>query len=168
MFVFLDRVDDTFYLGVASSHWGWVELLAARDSDLFPGCAQGRLDLGAFRSDSLFPFPVTGASQVKLIRDSTGSWYLLGFHGDPDGDPNGPDFADVYGVRFRPFAITPRLLSVHIFFRPGDTSFTSTGTHHVEPSGRLLLSSSYRWANDEGPGDSSYVSRVDECPSSNQ
>ena len=119
MFVFLDRVDDTFYLGVASSHWGWVELLAARDSDLFPGCAQGRLDLGAFRSDSLFPFPVTGASQVKLIRDSTGSWYLLGFHGDPDGDPNGPDFADVYGVRFRPFAITPRLLSVHIFFRPG-------------------------------------------------
>jgi hypothetical protein len=65
---------------------------------------------------------VTGASQVKLIRDSTGSWYLLGFRGDPEGDPNGPDFADVYGVRFRPFAITPRLLSVHIFFRPGDTS----------------------------------------------
>jgi len=57
---------------------------------------------------------------------------------------------------------------VHIFFRPGDTSFTSTGTHHVEPSGRLLLSSSYRWANEEGPGDSSYVSRVDECPSSRQ
>ena len=69
---------------------------------------------------------MTGASQVKLIRDSTGSWYLLGFPGDPDGDPNGPDYADVYGVRFRPFAITPRLLSVHIFFRPGDTSFTST------------------------------------------
>ena len=31
---------------------------------------------------------------------------------------------------------------------------------------RLLLSSSYRWARDEGPGDSDYVSRVDECPSS--
>ena len=39
------------------------------------------------------------------------------------------------------------------------------GTHHVEPSGRLLLGSSYRWAKDEGPGDSGYVSRVDECPS---
>jgi hypothetical protein len=36
----------------------------------------------------------------------------------------------------------------------------------VERSGRLLLSSSYRWAEDEGPGTSSYVSRVDECPSS--
>jgi len=168
MFVFLDRVGDTYYLGMASSHWGWVELLAARGSDLFPGCSQGRLELGAFRPEGRFPFPVTGASQVKLIRDSTGSWYLLGFRGDPDGDPNGPDYADIYGVRFRPFAITPRLLSVHIFLRPGDTSFTSTGTHHVEPSGRLLLSSSYRWAKEEGPGDSSYVSRVDECPSSNR
>lgn len=58
-------------------------MLAARDSDLFPGCAQGRLELGAFHPEGLFPFPVTGASQVKLIRDSTGSWYLLGFRGDP-------------------------------------------------------------------------------------
>jgi hypothetical protein len=32
--------------------------------------------------------------------------------------------------------------------------------------GILLLNSSYRWAKDEGPGESSYVSRVDECPSS--
>jgi hypothetical protein len=48
----------------------------------------------------------------------------------------------------------------------GPTGFTNTGTHHVEPSGRLLLSSSYRWAKEEGPGSSSYVSRVDECPSS--
>ena len=111
---------------------------------------------------------MTGASQVKLIRDSTGSWYLLGSRGDPDGDPNQPDYADVYGVRFRPFAITSRLLSVHVFFPPGDTSFTNTGTHHVEQSGRLLLSSSYRWAKEEGPGSSSYVSRVDECPSSSQ
>ncbi len=39
------------------------------------------------------------------------------------------------------------------------------GTHYVEPSGRLLISSSYRWSEDEGPGSSSYVSRVDECPS---
>ncbi len=90
----------------------------------------------------------------------------LGFRGDPDGDPNGPDFVDVYGVRFHPFAITPLLFSVHVIFKPGDTSFTSTGTHHVDPSGRLLPSSSYRWAKDEGPGDSSYVSRVDQCLSS--
>jgi hypothetical protein len=166
MFVFLDRVGDSFYLGIASEHWGWGQLLAARDCDLFPKCAQGSLDLAAFRPEGMFPFPVLGASQIKLVRDSEGEWHLLGFRGDPDGDPNGTDFADVYGVRFHPFAITPLLFSVHIIFRPGDTSFTSTGTHHVDPSGRLLLSSSYRWAEDEGPGDSSYVSRVDECPSS--
>jgi hypothetical protein len=72
----------------------------------------------------------------------------------------------VYGVRFNPFAITPLLFSVHVILKPGDTGFASTGTHHVESSGRLLLSSCYRRAKDEGPGDSSYVSRVDECPSS--
>lgn len=166
MFVFLDRAGDTFYLGIASSHWGWGQLLAARDRDLFPRCARGALDLAAFRPECMFPFPALGASQVKLVRDGQGEWYLLGFRGDPDGDPNGSDFVDVYGVRFRPFSITPLLFSVHIFLKPGDTSFTNTGTHHVEPSGRLLLSSSYRWAEDEGPGDSSYVSRVDECPSS--
>jgi hypothetical protein len=113
----------------------------------------------------MFPFPVRGSCQVKLVRDGQGAWYLLGFRGNPEDDPNGTDFVDVYGVRFNPFAITPLLDSVHVTFKPGDTGFASTGTHHVEPSGRFLLSSSYRWAEDEGPGDSSYVSRVDECPS---
>ena len=107
-----------------------------------------------------------GASQVKLIRDGEGAWYLLGFRSDPDDDPNGTDYVDVYGVSFHPFAITPRLYSTHVIFNAGDTGFASTGTHHVEQSGRLLLSSSYAWAKDEGPGNSSYVSRVDECPSS--
>jgi hypothetical protein len=54
---------------------------------------------------------------------------------------------------------------VHIFLRPGKTSFASTGTHYVDRKGRLLINSSYRWAEDEGPGDSGFVSRVDECPS---
>ena len=113
----------------------------------------------------MFPFPVRDASQVKLVRDSEGRWYLLGFRSDPSDDPRGTDYADVYGVRFNPFAITPLLYSVHVTFTPGDTAFASTGTHHVEPSGRLLISSSHRWAEDEGRGDSSYVSRVHECPS---
>lgn len=164
-FLFLDRVDDVFYLGIASNHWGWGQLLGARDCDLFSKCAQGSLDLAAFRPVDMFPFPVTGASQIKLVRDGEGLWYLLGFRSDPTDDPNGTDFVDVYGVRFNPLAITPLLYSVHVIFKPGDTGFASTGTHHVEPSGRLLLSSSYRWSKDEGPGDSSYVSRVDECPS---
>ena len=68
-------------------------------------------------------------------------------------------------MTFEPFSISYRLFSTHITFKPGDTSFASTGTHHVERSGRLLLASSYRWSKDEGPGASSYVSRVDECPS---
>jgi len=143
-FLFLDRVGDIFYLGIASDHWGWGQLLAARDCDLFPKCAQGWLDLAAFRPAGMFPFPVRDASQVKLARDGEGAWYLLGFRSDPNDDPHGTDFADVYGVRFNPFAITPLLYSVHVTFKPGDTGFASTGTHHVEPSGRLLLSSSYR------------------------
>jgi hypothetical protein len=55
---------------------------------------------------------------------------------------------------------------VHLTFKPGDTGFASTGTHHVEPSGRLLVSSSYRWSKNELPGEAGYVSRVDELPSS--
>lgn len=164
-FLFLDRVNDTFYLGIASGNWGWGELLSAREEDLFPECAQGSLNLAAFRSQSNFSFPVREASQVKLIRDREGVWYLLGFRSDPDSDPNGTDYVDLYGVTFQPFAITALLRSTHVFFPPGDTGFASTGTHYVEQSGRLLLSSSYRWAKDEGPGSSSYVSRVDECPS---
>jgi hypothetical protein len=165
-FLFVDRVDNVFYLGIASFHWGWGQLLSARDRDLFPGCTEGSMDVLAFRPVGMFPFPVRGASQTKLIRDSEGDWYLLGYRSDPEGDEHGDDYVDGYRVRFSAFCITPLLFSVHIFFRPGDTGFASTGTHYVEPSGRLLISSSYRWAEDEGPADSSYVSRVDECPSS--
>ena len=167
-FLFIDRVGEDYFLGIASSNWGWGALLTARDRDLFPKCVQGALDVSAFKpaaSQSMFPFPVQGASQTKLIRDATGAWYLLGCRSDPTDDPNGTDYVDVYGVTFEPFAISHLLFSIHVFFRPGDTGFASTGTHYVEPSGRLLLSSSYRWSKDEGPGDSSFVSRVDECPS---
>jgi len=162
-FLFLDRVGDHYYLGVASEHWGWGQLLSARATDLFPGCAQGSLDLSAFRSAGMFPFPVQGASQNKLVRDGAGRWHLLGFRSD---DQNADDYVDVYGVTFGPFRISPRSASVHVYFREGDTGFANTGTHHVEAAGRLLISSSYRWAEEEGPGESSYVSRVDECPSS--
>jgi hypothetical protein len=162
-FLFIDRIDNLYYLGIASSNWGWGQLLCARDGDLFPGCTQGTLDVSAFTPVGMFPFPLRDASQNKLIRDSDGEWYLLGFRSDASDDPHGTDYVDVYGVTFAPFCITPLLFSVHVSFKPGDTGFASTGTHHVEPSGRLLISSSYRWAEDEGPGNSSFVSRVDEC-----
>ncbi|HKD32203.1 MAG TPA: hypothetical protein VKB73_01905 [Gaiellaceae bacterium] len=164
----LDLVGDDYHLGIASTNWGWGALLTARARDLFPKCAPGRLNVDALQpaaAQSMFPFPVQGASQTKLVRDATGAWYLLGFRADPTDDPNGTDYVDVYGVRFSPFSISHLLFSVHVYFRAGDTGFASTGTHYVEPTGRLLLSSSYRWAEDEGPGDSSFVSRVDECPS---
>jgi len=168
-FVFIDRVDDSYYLGVASEHWGWGALFTAPAAELFPKCAKGELNTDAFQPTcpgGMFPLPpLGGASQVKLVKDSTGQWHLLGFRADPNDDPTGDDFVDVYQVRFNPFMISTRLASVHVFFPHGDTGFASTGTHLVEKSGRLLLSSSYRWAKDEGPGDSSYVSRVDECPS---
>ena len=167
-FVFVDRAGDTYYLGVASDHWGWGQLLRARAEDLFPRCEQGSMDVSAFKPAGMFPFPVlgrTGASQTKLIRDAEGRWFLLAFRSDPHDDPNGTDYVDLYGVEFEPFAISYLLDSVHVSFKPGDTGFASTGTHHVERSGRLLLSSSYRWSKDELPGTAGYVSRVDELPS---
>jgi hypothetical protein len=167
--LFADRVGHCYYLGVASTHWGWGTLLSADATSLFPKCTRGALDVSALQPaahQSMFPFPLTdGPSQCKLVRDADDDWYLLAYRSDPEGDKNGDDLVDVHGVTFEPFSISYRLFTVHITFRPGDTGFASTGTHHVETSGRLLLASSYRWSENEGPGESSYVSRVDECPS---
>lgn len=145
--------------------------LNTRCSDFFPKCTQWGLDISAFvpaAPESLFPFPVVGVvSQVKLIRHSMGQWFLLGFRSDPPDDPNGADYVDGYEARFSPyFMISYRLTSVHISLKPDDTGFASTGTHYVEPSGRLLVSSHYRWSEDKGPHGTSFVSRVDEYPSS--
>ena len=170
-FVFIDRVGNDYFLGVASYHWGWLALFSAPAAELFPECREGGIHLGAFKPTTpgpMFPFPLAlsnSPSQGKLVRDSVGAWYYLAFRGDADGDPRSDDFVDVYGVSFYPFMITPLLHSVHVTFNPGDTGFVNTGTHYVEPGGRLLLSSSYRWAEDEGPEDSGYVSRIDECAS---
>jgi hypothetical protein len=168
-FVFVDLVGDHYYLGIASNNWGWGKLFQATAAALFPKCTKGSMVVDAFQPvtpESFFPFPVIdGACQCKLVRDSTGSWFLLAYHSEPSDDPNGTDYVDLYEVTWEPFTISYRRRKVHVSFRPDDTGFANTGTHHVEPSGRLLLSSSYRWAEDEGPGDSSYVSRVDEIPS---
>jgi hypothetical protein len=164
-FVFLDLVDGVYFLGAAGVE-GYCILFAANQGDLFPSCRSGEMNLSAFVRKGIFNFPATGQSQVKLIQDSTGQRLLLSFRSDPNDDPNGDDYVDVYGVEFAPFSISPLIFRTHVFFPSGDTGFANTGTHFVEPSGRLLLSSSYRNAVEEGPGSSSYVSRVDECPSS--
>lgn len=169
-FLFIDRIDDRYCLGIASNNWGNGYLYWAAQDKLFPASATGGLDVTAFAPDPAatpFAFPVAdGPCQTKLIRDLTGAWSLLAFRADPNDKEDATDYVDVYPVTFAPFAIGDRIANVHISFNAGDTGFASTGTHHVEASGRLLISSSYRWAEDEGPGSSSYVSRVDECPSS--
>ncbi len=170
-FVFLDKVDETYFLGIAFADetGGSVRLFSAQPSALFPSCLPGHINVSAFQPaspESLFRFPVSAeCQQAKLVRDNTGKWFMLGFRSDPPDDPKGTDFVDVHSVEFSPFSISNLLFSVHVTFKPGDTGFASTGTHYVEKSGRLLISSSYRWSAEEGPGNSSYVSRVDECPS---
>jgi hypothetical protein len=167
-FVFLDLVGDYYYLAVASEHWGWGQLFRASPDQLFPKCAEGSLSLDAFKPQEIFPFPVIGgACQTKLVKDSNADWYVLGYRSDPSDDPNGTDYVDVFGVRFDPFVISYKLAQVHISFPAGDTGFASTGTHYVEKTGRLLISSSYRWAeNLSSPPAQNFVCRVDELPSS--
>jgi hypothetical protein len=176
MFLFIDRYHDEYYLGLGNDHLWECALFKADQTELFPIDQPGGMNIGAFTRaypDITYPFPILGVpSQVKLVRGSErpgvppDQWWLLAYRCVPDDDPNGDDYVDVYPVKFSPaFEIGERSFQQHIFLSPGDTSFASTGTHYVEPGGRLLISSSYRWAEDEGPGSSSYVSRVDEIPS---
>jgi hypothetical protein len=168
----IDRVDDSYFLIVGSTNWGWCSVYKAKENELFPHLQKRMMDLNAFQpitAENQFPFPITnqeGPSQIKLVRDSTQAWFLLSYRGDPPDREDATDYIDIYPVSFTPFAIGDRIQSTHVFLRPGDTSFANTGTHYVEPEGRLLVSSSYRWAEDEGPGNSGYVHRVDELPSS--
>ena len=133
--MFVDRVGDYYYLGVAAATGAGGSSCARAAADLFPFCKPGLMDVSAFVPAGMFPWPVrqsTGASQVKLVRDSEDKWFLLAFHSDPPDNPNGTDYVDLYGVRFEPFAISYRLDTVHLTFKPGDTGFASTGTRHVE------------------------------------
>jgi hypothetical protein len=177
-FVFIDLVDGIYHLGVASDNWigpgnnpGAVMLFSARADAVFPTCKQGEMNVSAFGASrpEMFDFPIapsTGPSQCKLVKDSVGLWSLLVYCGDPGGDPTGPDYVDIYSVQFAPFSINPTAKRVHVVLPKGTTSFCNTGTHYVEPGGRILISSPYRWSNNEGPGTSAYVSRVDELASS--
>lgn len=176
-YIFLDRVGDYYYLAIIATtvadndnrnqtEKGWFYRAAC--NELFPGCVPGKLNPSAFKwyNPGMFDFKLTGyfPCQVKLIRDALQKWYLLAFRSDPDDKEDGTDYIDYREIEFDPFRLG-NVQSIHIYFPAGDTSFASTGTHYVEKSGRLLVSSSYRWSKKEGPGDSAYVSRIDECPS---
>jgi hypothetical protein len=167
----IDRVGDTYFLIAGSTHWGYCQVFVAKESDIFPKCQARSMLLTAFKPlsrENRFNFPITTSkapSQIKLVKDSIGAWSLLAFRGDPPDRERATDYVDIYPVSFNPFSIGPLIKSVHIFLRSGDTSFANTGTHFVERSGRLLISSSYRWAENEGPEGAAYVHRVDEVPS---
>ncbi len=164
-FVFIDLVGDTYYLGLASEHWGVCQVYRAAKTDLFPELDHFQMNLQAFNpipGAEFYPFETANSpSQIKLIRDSTGAWFLLQYGGLPEGDMNGNDYVDIYPISFEPFAISPMIKRVHVYFAHGDTGFTSTGTHYVEPNGQILISSSYRWSEEESD-EYGYVSRVDE------
>jgi hypothetical protein len=179
-FLFVDRQDDYYYLGGASSHWGRGTLYKAKASDLFPNCQLGGMNVDAFQlalpsdlvnepDDSHFPFPITAAEgpcQVKLVRDSYGLWFLLSFRAVPPTKEPGDDYIDVYTVTMMPFSIGCKpLATFHIDFPPTGTGFASTGTHYVDKKGRFMVSSSFRWSQNLFPGGVGYVSRVDELPS---
>jgi hypothetical protein len=169
-FVFIDRYLDEYFLGLCNNNVQECALFKANCKELFPTDQFGEMNIGAFRRtypNITYPFPPTGGpSQAKLVRSLKDRWWLFAYRCCPNDSETGDDYVDVYPVNFVPvFKIADQSFSQHIFFRPGDTSFASTSTHYVEPEGRLLISSSYRWAEEEGPGNSSYVSRVDEIPS---
>jgi hypothetical protein len=168
-FVFVDRVGDDVFLGTASEHWGWGQLFRAPAERLFGKCAEGSLLVSAFRPAGMFPFaPRGGPCQTKLVRDGNGEWFLLAYRSEDNDDQYGRDYVDVFGVRFDPFVISYRLRKpVHVYLAAGETGFANTGTHHVDASGRLLVSSSYRWDRPRYADDPPYwVCRVDELPSS--
>lgn len=169
-FVTVDLIDSQYILLI-----GWdngkakvrFKKYTAKPSELFHAATKGSLKVKAFvPSDGEFDTTIdAGAAQLKLVRDSDDAWYLLAFRADPNDDPNGKDYVDYHKVtNWSALGVEDRH-SVHVDFSRGDTGFCSTGTHYVEPDGRLLISSSYRWSKDEVPGHVSYVSRVDELPS---
>lgn len=175
-FVFLDRVEDYYYLGMLYGQMG--QLFRAKTEELFPTRTIGEMYVGAFQAvpaydivppanplpaSNMFDCPIySDAAQVKLIRDLTDQWFLLGFRGDPDDSTSATDYIDLYPVSFSPFKIGGRISATHVTFPAGDTSFASTGTHHVDSLGRVMVSCSYRWAKDDLSGGAGYVTRVDE------
>lgn len=186
-FVFVDKVDDDQYVlglgyqhefthpGGRSEHRILGTVYAAHARDLFPTCREGEMVVAAFKpvshpsrgSDINVPM-YENTSQVKLVRDTTSQWYLLAFRGDTD-DEDATDYVHAFRVTsFAPFRVDEaNVISRHVTLQPGATSFTSTGNAHVEPSGRLLLFSSSRWAHedDEAEPGHGYISAVDEIGS---
>lgn len=166
-FVFLDNISDHYVLGVTSGQLCWT--FTAPQEQLFPSDAPGTIALESFgTAQGPTPFHVhPHTSQVKLVRDANAVWFLLVFWGDKKGKTNSADHVSAHPISLddkKVVTVGSEWKKVHLLFPGGDTSFVSTGTHLVERSGRLLVSTTYRWSKNEG-GDAGYVSRLDELAS---
>ena len=133
------------------------------------------MNIAAFQPLNCFSFAGDMGSQAKLVRDSTSdpthAWFVLTYSSNRD-DGFGDDFVNVRAIHLDQIGssvgtcgagiIDDPTDTVHVVLPAGETSFTNTGTHYVDPNGRLLISSSERWAHDRGDP-FGYESRVDEC-----
>lgn len=183
--VLIDRVDHYYYLIVFDNTCHVGQPYRAYYTDLFPSGTKGSMNVAAFQA---LPYQITYngdlGSQAKLVRDSNNNWYVLVYTATPDPDVGctgcGDDYIFVRDINFKNDPITlsdgPAHLPpqagdtgyVHIILPAGETGFINTGTHYVNKNGRLIISSSERWAHDYSDllGDQvSYASRVDECVS---
>ena len=176
--ILIDRIsDDYYYLVVLDNTNGIAQPYKAYYSALFPSGVQGSMNIDAFQPLPQFSFDVKKSdlgSQVQLIRDSTGKWYVLVYTGTGD-DGQGDDYVYVRDITFDgdvvalgdgPGGPPPPSgetgLYKHIILPAGETSFINTGGHYVDRDGQLLMFSSERWSHDRGDP-YGFETRVDEC-----
>jgi hypothetical protein len=166
--VVIDKVGDDYYLVVFDNTYKNGSPYRAFSADLFPSGTPGTMNVSAFQVLPYFTFKGDLGSQAQLIQDSTQSdssltRYLIVYN-SPDDSGFGDDYVHIRSIQLGDQVTLPQetLSPIHFFFPEGGTSFTNTGTHWVDHSGRLLISSSERWAQDEGVP-FGWESRVDEC-----
>ncbi len=168
--VLIDRVGDDYYLVVLDNTFKNGSPYRAHVTDLFPSDVKGAMNVSAFQPLPYFTFTGDLGSQAQLVRvaaNTTTTWNVLVYN-SPDDDGFGNDYVHVWSIDFGDTVTLRSETSVPtaFFFPAGGTSFTNSGTHYVDRNGRILISSSERWAQDEGEP-FGWESRVDECEPAN-
>lgn len=162
--VLIDKVkDDYYYLVVLDNTFKNGSPYRAHAADLFPSSAKGGMNVSAFQALPYFKFTGDLGSQAQLIRDSAGTWFVLVYN-SPDDSGFGNDYVHIRNIQFDDVVTLAFETAnpISFSFPAGGTSFTNTGTHYVDKNGRAIISSSERWAQDEG-NPYGWESRVDEC-----
>jgi hypothetical protein len=134
----------------------------ASSGRLFPVAEPGNMNVSAFEPLHSFKYDYNLGSQIKFVRHSSGTWYLLAFTSRDNPDESAPSYIDVHQLDQDTLVPTRPLSSWLIDLPPSHTSFSSSGTHYVDRFGMLQVYSSFRWAEDQGDP-FGFESRVDEC-----